>query len=105
MGEQIDRGRRHYENRSYEDSPYAAPLALRAIRASVVRRRNPVAQRADTVIARINDLVDGRGRDKAAPAPPDDIERRVEEPAEEMLTPPQRKLAGAAIEAVQDEAA
>ncbi|HKX24490.1 MAG TPA: hypothetical protein VJM46_04580 [Candidatus Saccharimonadales bacterium] len=106
MGERIGRGQRHYENRAYEDSPYAAPLALRAVRASVVRRRNPVATAAGTLVDRIDDLIDGRGRDKAAPRPPDDIERRVEEPiSDETLTLPRRKLGGTAIESLQDEAA
>lgn len=105
MGERARRYERHYDNQGYDDTPFAAPLALRAIRGSVVRRRNPVATAADTVIARINDLVDGRGRDKAAPTPPGDIERTVEEPIEDIPELPRRKLGGKALEAAQGEAA
>lgn len=106
MGERIGRGQRRYENQDYEDSPYAAPLALRAVRASVVRRRNPVTAAADTVIARINEQIEGRGRDKAAPTPPAEGKGlSTEELTEEVQPLPRRKLGGAAIEAAQDKAA
>jgi hypothetical protein len=107
VGERVSvRDERHYDNRNYEEVPYAAPLALRAVRGSVVRRRNPVVETTDALVDRINKELDGNGRAMAAPAPPEALERPVEDPPEELhALPRRRKLAGVAIEAATDEAA
>lgn len=106
MGERASvRDERHYDNRSYDEVPYAAPLALRAVRARI-HRRNPIIETTDALVARISTELDANSRAMAAPAPPEALERPAEDPPEELHSlPRRRKLASAAIEAAADEAA
>lgn len=68
MGERAGQFRGAERRRDEEPSGIVEPLALRAVRASVTRRRALVSS-TDRLVANINAQVNGR--DRKAPAPPD----------------------------------
>ncbi len=81
------------------------PLTLRAVRASVTRRKR-ILSSADQMVATINAQIEGFGHGRNAATPPDAPapHRAEHEPeAEEAIsprTPRERKLANAALVAV-----
>jgi hypothetical protein len=95
-----ERSGRLYSNEAYADNAAAAPLALRAVRGSVVRRaklRNAV----DTTLDNINKVLDEEGKGPhRIPTPPADAPRpheaelEVEDPA---ATNPKQRLGSVAI--------